>query len=406
MSQFSCVPPSALSKPKPFQVSIPSQKLQESIDVSASLTNGLATPSRNGREIRLELVQRKTQRLGFVLRKQHIGNKPKPESTTCPTSPSPYTHHPNTTSEPLSIHFVALFSQNPRAVPLLLLHGWPGNFMEFLPILEILKERYTPETLPYHVVVPSLPGYAFSSGPHVETNFKLSDIAAVLHAFMGELGFGGGFVVQGGIIGNKVARVMGATYETVKAVHVNFCIMPRPAGFVDDGDLNDWEKQGPERADEFKKLGSAYALLHATKTSTIGLVLAANPLSLLAWHEQGSARSFWHGQIKTLPLMRFSRTSLYIGSPRHFRDPSTLTDSSSLPVALARTKTQPGTCESRWGSRGSLRSWRRFRARWAATTGDLVWYREHHAGGHFAAVERPEVLLVDIEDFIKQVWKM
>ena len=58
--------------------------------------------------------------------------------------------------------------------------------------------------------------------------------------------------------------------------------MPRPEGVVDD-DLSSWEKQGLERADEFKKLGSAYALLHATKPSTIGLVLATNPLSLFAW---------------------------------------------------------------------------------------------------------------------------
>ena len=59
--------------------------------------------------------------------------------------------------------------------------------------------------------------------------------------------------------------------------------MPRPEG-VNDDDLNEWEKQGLARADEFKRLGSAYALFHATKPSTIGLVLAASPLSLLAWY--------------------------------------------------------------------------------------------------------------------------
>lgn len=58
--------------------------------------------------------------------------------------------------------------------------------------------------------------------------------------------------------------------------------MPRPEG-ANDADLNDWERKGLERAEEFKRLGSAYALLHATKPSTIGLVLAATPLSLLAW---------------------------------------------------------------------------------------------------------------------------
>lgn len=121
-----------------------------------------------------------------------------------------------------TIHFAALFSQNPHAVPLLLLHGWPGNFMEFLPMLEILRERYTPATLPFHVVVPSLPGYAFSSAPPLDRNFEAQDIARILHELMCELGFGEGYVVQGGDIGSKVARVMGVLFEAVKAVHRTF----------------------------------------------------------------------------------------------------------------------------------------------------------------------------------------
>lgn len=58
--------------------------------------------------------------------------------------------------------------------------------------------------------------------------------------------------------------------------------MPRPEGITDDG-ITELEMRGLERSDEFKRLGSAYALQHATKPSTIGFVLAANPLSLLAW---------------------------------------------------------------------------------------------------------------------------
>ena len=91
--------------------------------------------------------------------------------------------------------------------------------MEFLSILDILKKRYTPETLPYHIVVPSLPGYAFSSPPPLDRDFQLQDMAAILHGLMVELGFGEGFIVQGGDLGSKTSRVMAATYDTVKAVH-------------------------------------------------------------------------------------------------------------------------------------------------------------------------------------------
>ena len=58
--------------------------------------------------------------------------------------------------------------------------------------------------------------------------------------------------------------------------------MPRPEGITDDG-ITELEKEGLQRSDEFKRLGSSYALQHAKKPSTIGFVLAANPLSLLAW---------------------------------------------------------------------------------------------------------------------------
>lgn len=115
-----------------------------------------------------------------------------------------------------------------------------------------------------------------------------------------ELVFGSGYAVQGGDIGSKVSRVLAATFDTVKAVHsksrdkmseayailtpdtVNFCIMPEPEG-IKDSDISEAEKQGLERSSTFKAFGSSYALQHATKPSTIGLVLASSPIALLAW---------------------------------------------------------------------------------------------------------------------------
>lgn len=122
-------------------------------------------------------------------------------------------------SGPTNIHFVSLFSQKPDAVPLVLLHGWPGNFLEFLPILQLLRTTYTPETLPYHVIVPSLPGYAFSSPPPLDRDFRIEDVARILNKLMVDLGFGSGYIVQGGDVGSKIARVMAAEHESCKAVH-------------------------------------------------------------------------------------------------------------------------------------------------------------------------------------------
>ena len=80
-----------------------------------------------------------------------------------------------------------------------------------MPIFQLLKDKYTPETLPYHVIVPSLPGYTLSSGPPTSKDFGYQDAARVLDRLMSTLGFGDGYVAQGGDVGSGVARVMGAT---------------------------------------------------------------------------------------------------------------------------------------------------------------------------------------------------
>ncbi|KAK5204623.1 hypothetical protein LTR47_007387 [Exophiala xenobiotica] len=115
------------------------------------------------------------------------------------------------------IHFTAFFSKNQDAVPILLLHGWPGSFLEFLPILEKLRHEYNPETLPYHLIVPSLPGYGFSSAPPPDQDMRLEDAARLLDKMMVLLGFGNqGYVVQGGDVGSKVARVIAAEHDNCK----------------------------------------------------------------------------------------------------------------------------------------------------------------------------------------------
>ena len=85
-------------------------------------------------------------------------------------------------------------------------------------MLDLLRKRYTPETLPYHIIVPSLPHYGLSSGPsHVE--LTLDAAARLLHQLMAGLGFGDGFAVQGGDIGSFLARILCAEYPACKAFH-------------------------------------------------------------------------------------------------------------------------------------------------------------------------------------------
>ncbi|KAK7421201.1 hypothetical protein QQX98_002331 [Neonectria punicea] len=92
-----------------------------------------------------------------------------------------------------SMHFAALFSAKKDALPLLFLHGWPGSFLEFLPMLDILKRKYTPETLPYHIIVPSLPHYGLSGGPS-DVELTLEVAARLLNQLMVDLGFDNGYI--------------------------------------------------------------------------------------------------------------------------------------------------------------------------------------------------------------------
>ena len=116
------------------------------------------------------------------------------------------------------IHFTALFSKRKDALPLLFLHGWPGSIFEFLPMLDILKNKYTPETFPYHVIVPSLPHFGLSGGP-IDVELTLLSAAEMMNQLMLDLGFSKGYVVQGGDVGGALARLLSVLSPEVKAFH-------------------------------------------------------------------------------------------------------------------------------------------------------------------------------------------
>lgn len=91
-------------------------------------------------------------------------------------------------------------------------------------MLELFRQQYTPETLPYHLIVPSLPGFTFSSGPPLDENFSTEDVSRILDKLMRDLGFESGYVAQGGDIGSRIARHLGVDYESCKGMFpVHWC---------------------------------------------------------------------------------------------------------------------------------------------------------------------------------------
>jgi microsomal epoxide hydrolase len=182
-----------------------------------------------------------------------------------------------------TIHFLALFSTSASAIPLVFFHGWPGSILEFLSMLSLIKKRYPdPATLPYHIIVPSLPGYAFSSSPPTDRDFKAEHMAPVMDSLMQTLGFNSGYIAQGGDLGSFIARQLGVESDSCKAFHLNLYQLPAPSN-ADSLPISETEKKGLERGKAFKDSGSAYAMEHGTRTATIGLTLSSSPLALLSW---------------------------------------------------------------------------------------------------------------------------
>uniref|UniRef100_L2GI74 Epoxide hydrolase, putative n=1 Tax=Colletotrichum fructicola (strain Nara gc5) TaxID=1213859 RepID=L2GI74_COLFN len=317
-----------------------------------------------------------------------------------------------------SIHFIGLFSQKKDAIPLMCIHGWPGSFLEFIGFLSALKAKYTSENLPYHVIVPSLPGYAFSDSPPVDRDWTIQDSARLLHKLMEGMGFEGGYAVQGGDIGSYTARIMARTYDSCKALHLNFCAMTCPEEAADTP-LEEYEREALERSDKFVKFGTAYVMEHATRTATIGFVLSSSPLALLAWI--GEKFLTWTHETPSMDEILASVTLYWLTQtfPRGvypYRQEVIDDTHGSMTDAECRRVIKDGAkryifhpdpkyyCEKPMGY-----SWFPYEIvpvpkAWAATTGNLVWYRSHEKGGHFAAMEQPEALLDDVEEFLKQVW--
>lgn len=200
------------------------------------------------------------------------------------------------------LHFAALFSTREDATPVIFLHGFPSSFIELLPMMQLLVDKYTPETLPYHVVVPSLPDYGLSGGPSRDIEITLDHAARIMHQLMMDLGFSKGYIAQGGDLGSLLARIMSVNYKECKALHGKTALPRRSRGetanhsivnmlSLNAGEvapsseiLSSEDLQQLERTATWSQTGLAYVDEHGTRPSTAGLAISSSPIALLAWY--------------------------------------------------------------------------------------------------------------------------
>ncbi|PSR78437.1 epoxide hydrolase 1 [Coniella lustricola] len=293
--------------------------------------------------------------------------------------------------EPFSIHFAALFSTKTDAVPVIFLHGWPGCFLEFLPMLDILRTKYTAETLPFHAIVPSLPGYGLSSGPPLDRDFSGKDAARILNKLMVELGFGRGYVTQGGDVGYMISRILNADHDECKAMHVNTMM---PEHDLDDTEgLDETELRYLAKFKDWQAKGAAYALEHGTRPATIGLVMAASPLALLAW--TGEKYLEWSNtDIPLDTILAFASLYWFTSSmPRNVWPYRNILPDSPSRGAPPMSETKPV-------GYSAFRDIYVLPKVWTKRYPMIKFRKEHNKGGHFAALEQPEAFLADVHEFL------
>jgi pimeloyl-ACP methyl ester carboxylesterase len=297
------------------------------------------------------------------------------------------------------IHFVHARSSVPDATPLLLSHGWPGSVVEFLHIIGPLTDPESHGGDPAdacHVIAPSLPGYGFS-GPTTQTGWDPARIADCFAELMARLGYER-FVAQGGDWGSMITTQLGLRHpDRLTGIHLNMMIAAPPEGITD---FTDEELAALTEAGAFLETGSGYSAIQGTRPQTIGYALTDSPAGLAGWivekfrewtDNDGSIESAVDRDdlLANLSVYWFTRTAS--SSARLYYEAR---ESGLFGI-------QPGVVTVPTGAIVFPVDLVRPSRRFAEARFDIVHWTEPDRGGHFAALEQPELLVEDIRSFIR-----
>jgi pimeloyl-ACP methyl ester carboxylesterase len=187
-----------------------------------------------------------------------------------------------TTLDGLDVHFIHQRSPHPQARPLLITHGWPGSIVEFHKVIEPLVDPTAhggSADDAFHVICPSLPGFAFSGKP-TATGWGVPHIAKVWAALMARLGYTKYFA-QGGDWGSAVTRAIGSLDTAhCQGIHVTLAMGTRPKV---NGEPTPEEQKALAGAKYYADWDSGYSKQQATRPQTLGYGLADSPAGQAAW---------------------------------------------------------------------------------------------------------------------------
>ncbi|KAI1345525.1 Alpha/Beta hydrolase protein [Xylaria sp. FL0043] len=318
-------------------------------------------------------------------------------------------HHYTATIENLKVHFIHEHSSEPSAIPLILIHGWPGSFAELVPLIHPLTTAAkTSKGAPvsFDVVIPSLPGYMFSSAP--PANWTLDDTARIYNTLMTEVLGYKTYAVHGTDWGSNIAYSMYDKFSTtVRAAHLlGIPFFPLSPDQLSDRNitLDENEQFQEDLVLKFQATGAGYQMEQSTKPNTIGLALYDNPVGQLAWIGEKYIEWSDPRALKTPPsVLTYNHiileVSLYYLTKSFVSSVFTYAqNAAAFKANYTKARTDAPMLFSSF--KYNFGFWTKEVISWV---GNLVLYNFHDFGGHFPALENPSDLTGDIRE-IADYW--
>jgi pimeloyl-ACP methyl ester carboxylesterase len=312
-------------------------------------------------------------------------------------------HHYKTVVDGLGIHFIHEPGDGPNPMPLIVTHGWPGSFFEMYKLIPLLTDPGSHGGDPadaFEVVVPSMPGYGFSDHPterglHV---FKIADLwAKLMTEGLGYPRFG----AQGGDWGASVTAYLGFAHpDRLTGIHVTSMTRPTPYLGAGSRALSAAEQAYLGQREAWLRDEGGYSHIQGTKPQTLAYGLNDSPAGLAAWIvEKYRTWSDCHGDVEG----RFTKDELLTTVMIYWVTQS-ITSSTRL---YYETQRQPWTLRQgeRIGVPSAMAAFPRELSRppreWGERSFNVQRWTEMPRGGHFAALEEPELLAEDIRAFFR-----
>ncbi len=310
----------------------------------------------------------------------------------------------------VDIHFIHVKSRHANAMPVIITHGWPGSVIELLETIDPLTNPTAhggSAEDAFHVVIPSLPGYGFSSAP-ATLGWESGRIAGAWAVLMARLGYTR-YVAQGGDVGADVTDAMGRQGpKGLIGIHLN--LLTGALGIADQLPAKtEQERAALQAVGTFKATGFGYFLEQSTRPQTIGYSLLDSPVGLAAWlldHDTDSyykiSRAFVDGQ----PVGNLTRETIVDNITLYWL---TGTGTSAARwywefgqfLAAVGGKTPPPVLVPVAFTTFPGEIWPAPRS-WVETVyPGLVYFNEADRGGHFAAWEEPALFVSELRAAFK-----